>query len=99
LGLLARRSAAVPFAVGAYITAAYCFTASTSFANRAVTIARALSDTFAGIRPADVPGFILGQTIGATAATALFRWLAPQLPETADRIVVPREREYAHRDY
>jgi glycerol uptake facilitator-like aquaporin len=98
-GCSRRRSAAVPFAVGAYITAAYWFTASTSFANPAVTIARALSDTFAGIRPADVPGFILGQAIGATAATALFRWLVPQLPETADRVVVPKESEYAHRDY
>lgn len=98
-GCARRRSAAVPFAVGAYITAAYWFTASTSFANPAVTIARALSDTFAGIRPADVPGFILGQALGATAATVLFRWLVPQLPETADRVVVPKESEYAHRDY
>ena len=81
----------MPFAVGAYITAAYWFTASTSFANPAVTIARALSDTFAGIRPADVPNFILGQMIGATAATALFRWLVPNLPEAADRVVVPKE--------
>lgn len=87
------------FAVGAYITAAYWFTASASFANPAVTIARALTDTFAGIRPADVPGFIVGQAIGATAATALFRWLVPHLPETADRVVVPKESEYAHRDY
>jgi glycerol uptake facilitator-like aquaporin len=98
-GCSRRRSAAVPFAVGAYITAAYWFTASTSFANPAVTIARALSDTFAGIRPADVPGFIVGQAIGATAATALFRWLVPHLSETADRVVVPRESQYAHRDY
>ena len=97
-GCSRRRSAAVPFAVGAHITAAYWFTASTSFANPAVTIARALSDTFAGIRPADVPGFILGQAIGATAATALFRWLVPKLPETADRVVVPKESDYAHRD-
>ena len=98
-GCSRRRSAAVPFAVGAHITAAYWFTASASFANPAVTIARALSDTFAGIRPADVPGFILGQAIGATAATALFRWLVPKLPETADRVVVPKESDYAHRDY
>jgi len=68
---------AVPFAVGAYITAAYWFTSSTSFANPAVTIARALSDTFAGIRPADVPFFLLAQLAGALAATLLFRWLAP----------------------
>jgi glycerol uptake facilitator-like aquaporin len=79
----------VPFAVGAYITAAYWFTASTSFANPAVTLARALTDTFAGIRPADVPGFVAGQIIGATAATVLFRWLIPTLPESADRVVVP----------
>jgi glycerol uptake facilitator-like aquaporin len=77
------RSTAVPFAVGAYITAAYWFTASTSFANPAVTIARAVSDTFAGIRPADVPGFILAQIVGAAAATLLFRWLVPALPAPA----------------
>ena len=94
-GCSRRRSTAVPFAVGAYITAAYWFTASTSFANPAVTIARAFSDTFAGIRPVDVPGFLLGQMIGATAATMLFRWLVPQLPNTADRVVVPKESVYA----
>jgi len=71
------RPAAVPFAVGAYITAAYWFTASTSFANPAVTLARAASDTFAGIRPIDVPAFVLAQLTGAGAATALFAWLAP----------------------
>ncbi len=65
----------IPFAVGAYITAAYWFTASTSFANPAVTLARAVSDTFAGIRPDDVPGFLIAQAAGAFAATALFRWL------------------------
>jgi glycerol uptake facilitator-like aquaporin len=84
-----RRSAAVPFAVGAYITAAYWFTASTSFANPAVTLARAFTDTFTGIRPVDVPGFVGGQIVGAAAATALFRWLIPTLPESADRVVVP----------
>lgn len=72
------RPPVVAFAVGAYITAAYWFTASTSFANPAVTLARAASDTFAGIRPADVPGFILAQLAGAAAATALFRWLVPR---------------------
>ncbi len=72
------RAPAVPFAVGAYITGAYWFTASTSFANPAVTLARAASDTFAGIRPADVPGFIAAQLAGAAAATVLFRWLVPQ---------------------
>lgn len=68
------RSQAVPFAVGAYIAAAYWFTASTSFANPAVTLARSVSDTFAGIRPLDAPGFILSQLAGAAAATMLFRW-------------------------
>src|SRR5213079_2253857 len=67
----------VGFAVGGYITAAYWFTASTSFANPAVTVARSLSDTFAGIRPVDVPGFIVAQLLGAAAATALFAWLQP----------------------
>jgi len=67
-----------PFAVGAYITAAYWFTASTSFANPAVTIARSLSDTFAGIRPADVPRFIAAQFIGGLGALLLFRWLCPK---------------------
>lgn len=71
------RPSAVPFAVAAWITAAYWFTASTSFANPAVTLARAASDTFAGIRPADAPGFVLAQLAGAAAATILFRWLVP----------------------
>jgi glycerol uptake facilitator-like aquaporin len=71
------RPAAVPFAVAAYITSAYWFTASTSFANPAVTLARAASDTFAGIRPADAPGFVIAQLGGAIVATALFRWLVP----------------------
>ena len=66
---------AAPFAVGAYITAGYWFTSSTSFANPAVTMARAASDTFSGIRPADAPGFIAAQLAGALAATLLFRWL------------------------
>jgi glycerol uptake facilitator-like aquaporin len=71
------RPALTPFAVAAYITAAYWFTSSTSFANPAVTLARAASDTFAGIRPADAPGFIAAQAVGAAGATLLFRWLAP----------------------
>lgn len=75
-----RRPRMLPFAVGAYITAAYWFTSSTSFANPAVTLARAASDTFAGIRPADVPGFVLAQLVGASAATALARWLVPPVP-------------------
>lgn len=69
------RPAATPFAVGAYITAAYWFTASTSFANPAVTLARAASDTFAGVRPYDVIGFIAAQALGAVAALSLYRWL------------------------
>ena len=88
-GCSRRRSAAVPFAVAAYITAAYWFTASTSFANPAVTLARALTDTFSGIAARDVPGFIAAQLLGAAAATALFRWLVPSLPATADAVVVP----------
>lgn len=70
------RPDAVPFAVGAYVTAAYWFTASTSFANPAVTLARAFTDTFAGIRLMDVPGFWLGQLVGMVGATLLFRWLS-----------------------
>jgi len=69
----------VPFAVGAYITAAYWFTASTSFANPAVTLARAATDTFAGIRPADAPGFIAAQLAGAIASAVFFGWLAPSV--------------------
>jgi len=83
------RLSVVPFAVGAYITAAYWFTASTSFANPAVSLARAATNTFSGIRSIDVPGFIAAQLIGAAAATALFRWLVPSLPSVAPDIVVP----------
>ncbi|WP_438026554.1 aquaporin [Sorangium sp. So ce233] len=86
-GGVRRRAESVPFAVGAYITAAYWFTSSTSFANPAVTLARAASDTFAGIRPADAPGFIVAQLAGAAAATLVFRWLVPALPKVADRVV------------
>jgi glycerol uptake facilitator-like aquaporin len=86
-GCARRRPGLVPFAVGAYITAAYWFTSSTSFANPAVTLARAASDTFAGIRPADAPGFIVAQLAGAGAATALFRWLVPALPGVANRVL------------
>lgn len=74
-GGLASRPAAVPALVGLYITAAYWFTASTSFANPAVTLARAFSDTFAGIRPIDMPPFILAQVVGAVIAVALAGWL------------------------
>jgi glycerol uptake facilitator-like aquaporin len=85
------RSSAVPFAVGAYITAAYWFTASTSFANPAVTLARCLSDTFAGIRPIDVPWFVIAQFVGGFAATLLFRWLVPSLALRAKEVVVAHD--------
>lgn len=87
------RAQVVPFAVAAYITAGYWFTSSTSFANPAVTIARALSDSFAGIRPADVPGFILVQLAGAIAATILFAWLVPISKSDAEAVVMPHEGE------
>lgn len=77
IGCSRSRPAVTPFAVAAYITAAYWFTASTSFANPAVTLARAASNTFAGIRPVDAPGFILAQLAGASAATLMFCWLYP----------------------
>ena len=89
-GCSRRRSDAVPFAVAAYIAAAYWFTASTSFANPAVTVARALTDTFPGIRRVDVPGFVVAQLAGAAAATLLFRWLVPALPQSTEGVVVPR---------
>ena len=91
-GCSRRRSEAVPMAVGLYITGAYWFTASTSFANPAVTIARSLTNTFAGIRPADAPGFIAAQLAGALAATVLFRWLVPSLPAAATHVVVPHDQ-------
>jgi glycerol uptake facilitator-like aquaporin len=87
------RSDAVPFAVGAYITAAYWFTASTSFANPAVTIARSVTDTFTGIRPSDAPLFIVAQLLGALAATFLFRWLAPGLVSQAKNVIVAHGAE------
>ncbi len=77
-GCVARVPAAAPYAVGLYITSAYWFTASTSFANPAVTIARSLSNTFAGIAPGGVAGFIAAQLLGACLATVLARWLWPQ---------------------
>jgi glycerol uptake facilitator-like aquaporin len=86
-GCSRRRAGAVPLAVGSYITAAYWFTASTSFANPAVTLARAASNTFAGIRPIDVPAFVVAQLLGAAAATVVFRWLVPALPKTAAQVI------------
>lgn len=88
-GCARARSTAAPFAVAAYIMAAYWFTSSTSFANPAVTLARAATDTFAGIRPVDAPAFILAQLAGAAAATALWRWLVPSLP--AGAVVLPHD--------
>jgi glycerol uptake facilitator-like aquaporin len=83
------RASSIPFAVGAYITAAYWFTSSTSFANPAVTIARAVSNTFAGIRPIDVPLFITAQMCGAITATMVMRRMIPSLPEKAEDILLP----------
>ena len=80
-GVSRARREAVPFAVASYITAAYWFTSSTSFANPAVTLARAATDTFSGIRPSDVPGFIGAQIAGGIASTFLFRWLMPNVLE------------------
>ncbi len=82
-----RSPVVVAVAVGAYITAAYWFTVSTSFANPAVTMARALTDTFAGVRPVDVPGFVVAQLAGAAAATALSRWLVPACPAAVSKVV------------
>jgi glycerol uptake facilitator-like aquaporin len=88
-GCVRMQSAIVPFAVAGYIVAAYWFTSSTSFANPAVTIARTLSDTFAGIRPIDAPAFIIAQLAGALSATALFAWLSPPSRAAAEAVVVP----------
>jgi glycerol uptake facilitator-like aquaporin len=85
LGCVRLRPAFTPMAVGLYITAAYWFTASTSFANPAVTLARSLSDSFAGIAPASVPGFLAGQLVGALAAAALMAWLLPTRRAWPDR--------------
>lgn len=89
-GCSRRRTDAVPFAVAAYITSAYWFTASTSFANPAVTLARGLTDTFSGIRPLDIPGFVVAQFAGAAISTLLFRWLLPARPRAAEQVVIPR---------
>ncbi|HVE39826.1 MAG TPA: MIP/aquaporin family protein [Planctomycetota bacterium] len=89
LGCAKARPAASAYAVGGYITAAYWFTSSTSFANPVMTLSRAFTDTFSGIRPQDVPGFIASQAVGAFLAIALFAWLWP-LPESPDP--VPEER-------
>jgi glycerol uptake facilitator-like aquaporin len=90
------RSDMVAFAVGAYITAAYWFTSSTSFANPAVTVARSLSDTFAGIRPMDAPPFLIAQFLGAIAATFFFRWLVPSLATGANKVLVAHDWSEPH---
>jgi glycerol uptake facilitator-like aquaporin len=90
-GCVRRRPEAVPYAVAAYITGAYWFTASTSFANPAVTLARSFTDSFSGIQLADVPGFVGAQFVGAMAATALFRWLDPALRRSAPDVAVPHQ--------
>ena len=87
------RTAAAPFAVGGYIGAAYWFTSSTSFANPAVTVARTMTDTFAGIELASVPMFVAAQIAGALAAVALGLFLYPTLPEVAEDVVLPHEPE------
>ncbi|MBM3504649.1 MAG: aquaporin family protein [Alphaproteobacteria bacterium] len=85
LGVSRSRPEAVPLAVALYIGAAYWFTASTSFANPAVTIARTLTDTFSGIRPADAPAFIAAQVVGALLAVGAWRWIAPaRSPKAGD---------------
>lgn len=88
-GCARKRPEASPYAVGGYVMAAIWFTSSTSFANPAVTIARSLTDTFTGIRPADVPPFVAAQLVGGALATLLFRWLIPSLPSVADWVTVP----------
>lgn len=83
IGCARSRPTVTPFAVAAYITAAYWFTSSTSFANPAVTLARAATNTFAGVRPVDAIGFIAAQLLGATAASVIFCWLYPAAPKDA----------------
>jgi glycerol uptake facilitator-like aquaporin len=92
-GCVRSRAGVVPFAVAAYISAAFWFTASTSFANPVVTLARSLTNTFSGIRPADVPLFVIAELLGAGAATLLFAWLSPHLRERAPEVVAPHGRE------
>jgi glycerol uptake facilitator-like aquaporin len=88
-GCVRFRNNATAYAVAAYIVGAYWFTASTSFANPAVTVARSLSDTFAGIAPADIGGFVVAELFGAFAATALFTWLAPRITNSASDVLLP----------
>lgn len=94
-GCVRFKSQFTAFAVAGYIVGAYWFTASTSFANPAVTIARSLSDTFAGIRPLDAPMFIVAQLLGAVAATALFGWLVPINTVDAKSVLAPHDGVHA----
>jgi glycerol uptake facilitator-like aquaporin len=87
----AGRAALAPFAVGAYIAAAYWWSSSTSFANPMIDLARTLSDTFAGIAPSSVPMFVLAQLVGGAAGVAVVALLHPDVPATADAVVVPKE--------
>jgi glycerol uptake facilitator-like aquaporin len=89
-GCARHRSSSVAYAVGAYITAAYWFTSSTSFANPAVTLARSMTNTFSGIRPVDSAGFVVAQLAGAFAATLVFRWLVPELKKNPGELLVER---------
>ncbi len=91
------RRAVAPFAVGAYITAAYFFTSSTSFANPAVTLARTLTDSFSGIEPGSVPGFLSGQVVGAVLAVGAIAILYPRARDVAADLVVPHAPEEARR--
>src|SRR5438874_7219382 len=92
-GVRSGRASAAPFAVGAYIGGAYFFTASTSFANPAVTLARTLSHTFAGINPSSVPPFVAAQLVGAGLAVLAIRVLYPTVGTFAADVVVPREAD------
>ena len=93
-----RRGSLAPAAVGAYIGAAYFFTSSTSFANPAISVGRMFSDTFAGIAPASVPGFIVAQLVGGAVAIGVIRVLYPDItPEEAAEVMVPQEAETATR--
>ena len=91
-GCARTRPSAVPFAVGTYIAAAYWFTASTSFANPAVTLARSMTNTFTGIRPEDVAAFVAAQLTGALGATLLFEWLMPQMTVNPPAVLVRQDR-------
>lgn len=86
-----QRTSVVAFAVGAYIAGAFYFTSSTSFANPSVTLARSLSDTFAGIAPASIPGFLIAEVVGAVCAVGLISLLFPRVREYADQVVVPHD--------